>query len=108
MALVFNISGSNKDKLPSGYPSWKQYWQAQKRKQGGQITWPGTCQQAACQLEAEGAHVAKQRDIQFIGITGTLPVYIAPLCDGHNDGNTKRGHTVADRYLVPRGNYGRP
>ena len=54
MTKVKNLNGTDDNKVPSGYKSWKDWWETKKKRKFG------TCSCGDCSSDAEvGAHVQK-------------------------------------------------
>jgi len=88
MALVKNISGSSKYNPPSGYGSWKEYWEARKYRRFSY------CACITCQNRAEvGGHVKM--------VYGPNDWYIIPICSFHNNPSFVEPYTVRDDDLLP-------
>ncbi len=87
MALVKNISGSGKYNPPSGYDSWKEYWEISKRRRFSK------CSCTTCIRNAEhGGHVEK--------VYGSGEWYIVPLCYEHNNPGFVSPYEVMDDDLL--------
>lgn len=72
---VKNIHGTS-DNKPTGYSSWKDYWEAKSGK-----SWPTYCCARGCYERASLAgHVKK--------VGGTNEWYLVPICYSHNNRDT--------------------
>ena len=87
MALVKNINGSSDNIPPSGYNSWKQYWEHKKMRKFA------NCSCISCSKKAEvGGHVKK--------VYGSNEWYIVPVCTYHNNYTFTSPYEVKDDDLL--------
>lgn len=88
MALVKNINGSVDNNPPSGYSSWREYWE---QKMGRKFS---NCSCLSCAKKAEvGGHVKK--------VYGSNEWYIVPICYSHNSSANTSSYEVRDADLLP-------
>ena len=88
MTKVKNLNGTDDNKVPSGYKSWKHWWETKKKRKFG------TCSCGDCSSDAEvGAHVQK------VGPSDRW--YIVPLCISCNVGKKNVEFEVRDNDLEP-------
>lgn len=87
MALVKNIRGSSDNFPPTGFHSWKEYWEVKKNKRFS------GCSCISCLRRAEvGGHVKK--------VNGTNAWYIVPICTAHNNLPNTASYEVKDDDLL--------
>ena len=71
-----NKKGSSKDKVPSGYKCWLDFYEKKSKTSNNE------CSVLGCSEKAEvGAHVYREGNSQ--------DVYIVPMCYGHNNSDNK-------------------
>ncbi len=88
MALVKNIKGSSDNVAPSGYSSWKEFWEVKK---GRKFSY---CACLTCSNQAVyGGHVKK--------VYGSNEWYIVPLCEKCNNYANEDPFEVNDSDLLP-------
>ena len=86
--LMINEDGTTDDTPPSGFTSWKEYWEV---KNG--IPFPNKCCVVTCGNKAEvGAHV--------IYFDYSKQDYIVPMCHKHNNPNNEDVMPIDEKYLV--------
>lgn len=87
MALVKNIKGSSDNNPPSGYSSWREYWEVNKKRKFS------FCSCTTCSKDAEvGGHVKK--------VYGSNEWYIVPICTRHNNFSYTDSYEVKDEDLL--------
>ena len=88
MALVRNVKDSSKFEPPSGYESWKEYWEEQMGRKFS------VCSCRTCSRAADvGGHVEK--------VYGSGEIYIVPICYNHNNHTYINAYEVNDFDLLP-------
>jgi hypothetical protein len=88
MTKVKNLNGTSDNKAPSGYTSWRNWWETKKNRKFS------TCSCVDCIKNAEvGAHVQK------VGPSDKW--YIVPLCNSCNVGKKNLVFEVRDNDLEP-------
>ena len=87
MALVKNIQGSTDNIPPAGYSTWKEYWEANKKRKFSD------CSNLSCSnLAKVGGHVKK--------VYGSNEWYIVPLCYACNSSSNTSLFEVRDADLL--------
>lgn len=87
---VKNLNGTSDNKLPSGYTSWKEYWETQSGLKADSCHFSG-CTNTSKTSTIVGAHVQL--------VNGGNEWYIVPLCNPHNQYKDKEFYVTGP--LVP-------
>lgn len=88
MTKVKNLNGTTDNKVPSGYSSWKEWWEKKTNRKFSD------CSCGDCKKTADvGAHVQKAEG-------SDKKWYIVPLCTSCNTGKKNVVFEVRDNDLV--------